>query len=685
MRRLAEGALELAAEVGAGEPGGAGHVLDADLIRVARVGEVPGPQQMPSLGVRTPSPQSRLARDDDRDLRGNTPRLRLARWRSDRRRSPSAVRGAGRGSRPRSGWRCSARSAGGRCACRGTGPSRRSPSRSSPWPRSPTCGDAARRGRGGAAARPRPSAALALAAASLPFVVEGHFGILGTGFDPDMSQHLLSADHLAHGGGSQLLRQGYPLGPHVDRRRPEQGPRHRPGPGLRRTCRRGRDPRPADGARRLRRRAAAVAGRRRPRRRPRLHGRLLLRPGRLQGGDAGALRARLRPRAARGGPQPRLARRLPPLRPGGADRRRLGLCLQLPGVGLAGRRPRSSGSPSSAASSRRPATGPAALRALGLALLAFLVLVAPEIGRMVEFHSFETFDPNGPGLGNLFGRISPAEALGIWPSGDFRLSPGDGAVPALGYYLGAAFAGDPARLRARPLPAPPRVRDPLRALPRSPASTWRRGSAAPPTRRPRRSRSRRRSPPLVILVPLLRRPVGVLYLLAAGGCSLLAFANAPVGPTDYSPALTGLRPLVAADSTLVLASRRLLDEEQGERYIAWELRGGRVCIEAAEPKQAGQAAPRGPLRRHRRRRCIRSRPAPYPGLRLRSASTPTRSGKRRSPPPGQERLPPDRRPPGAARPCAVVLSGDFFHTGGVVNSPLGSSSARMCGSFSARG
>ena len=73
-------------------------------------------------------------------------------------------------------------------------------------------------------------------------------------------------------------------------------------------------------------------------------------------------------------------------------------------------------------------------------MLLFTVLVAPEIGRMIDFHKFETFDPNGPGLGNLFGQVSPFEALGIWPSGDFRLAPGDGAVPALGYYLGAAFA-----------------------------------------------------------------------------------------------------------------------------------------------------------------------------------------------------------------------------------------------------
>ena len=59
-----------------------------------------------------------------------------------------------------------------------------------------------------------PVVVLAAIAASLPFIVEGHFGILGTSFNPDMSQHLLAADQLAHGHSGQLIRQGYPLGPH---------------------------------------------------------------------------------------------------------------------------------------------------------------------------------------------------------------------------------------------------------------------------------------------------------------------------------------------------------------------------------------------------------------------------------------------------------------------------------------
>jgi hypothetical protein len=42
---------------------------------------------------------------------------------------------------------------------------------------------------------------------------------------------------------------------------------------------------------------------------------------------------------------------------------------------------------------------------------------------------------------------------------------------------------------------------------------------------------------------------------------------------------------------LVLASRELLDEQHGTPYIAWELRGGRVCIEPDDA--AGGAPPSG--------------------------------------------------------------------------------------------
>lgn len=239
-------------------------------------------------------------------------------------------------------------------------------------------------------------------------------------------------------------------------------------------------------------------------------------------------------------------------------------------------------------------------RELGLALAVFAVLVLPELGRLIDFKQFETFDPNGPGLGNLFGQISPFEALGIWPSGDFRLAPGDGAVPALGYYLGVAFA--------------------LALFAYGLVWLWRRREAAilsglaaaalayaaarlvgtPYTA----AKAIEIGAPLValaILLPLLsaplflfvaddrkgtgeemRRVVAAGFVMAAGVCSLLALANAPVGPTSYSSTLSEYRKLVGEGPTLVLASPRLLEEEHGEPFLAWELRGGRVCIKSTD-------------------------------------------------------------------------------------------------------
>jgi hypothetical protein len=218
--------------------------------------------------------------------------------------------------------------------------------------------------------------------------------------------------------------------------------------------------------------------------------------------------------------------------------------------------------------------GPAAWRSVLYASLLFSILIAPEITRMIDFHSFETFDPNGPGLGNLFGQISPFEGLGIWPSGDFRLTPGAGAVPALGYYASAAFAsillvyGLVVCWRRRETAVIAGLAAALLAyaaarLGGTPYTAAKAIEIGAPLAA------------LAIVLPLLRRPVAWLYLLAAAGCSLLALANAPVGPSSYSPALTGLRDDVGEGPTL-------LTDEHGTPYIAWELRGGRVCIASEE-------------------------------------------------------------------------------------------------------
>ncbi len=432
----------------------------------------------------------------------------------------------------------------------------------------------------------------ALAAASLPFVVEGHFGILGTGFNPDMSQHLLAGDRLAGGHDSQLLNQGYPLGPHAIAVALHNGL----GIGLVQAF---------DGltiAVAVLAALTALAAFDDAPRLPRIAAALVVGLAYMvasyyaQGSFKETMQALFLLAfvlALREAARPDW--RGLPLRFVPAALIAVGSVYVYSYAGLiwlvaaaviwgalefvSSRFRASAGAPS-------PAMGPAVGRSVLWAVLLFGVLIAPEIGRMVEFRRFETFDPDGPGLGNLFGQVSPFEALGIWPSGDFRLSPGDGAVPALGYYLGAAFGAILLLYglvlcwlrRETAVVAGLLSVATVYALARL-AGTPYTASKAIVIAAPIAA--------LVILLPLLRRPVGVLYMAAAAGCSLLAFANAPVGPTHYWPQLTELRPLVAEDSTLVLAPPKLLAEEQGEPYLVWELRGGRVCIDQELPERFG--------------------------------------------------------------------------------------------------
>jgi hypothetical protein len=270
---------------------------------------------------------------------------------------------------------------------------------------------------------------------------------------------------------------------------------------------------------------------------------------------------------------------------------------------------------------------------IGIAVLVLVVLVAPEIGRMIDFHKFETFDPNGPGLGNLFGQISPFEALGIWPSGDFRLAPGDGAVPAAAYYLGAAFA---TVLLIYGIWACWRRRETIVLSGLAVAAVAYLAARVGGTAYTAAKAIEIAAPlcALTILLPLTRDAVwtfpvairqkgstalaaSVVFLGTAGLCSALALANAPVGPSSYSSALARLRPLVENGSTVVLASPELLEDDHGTNYIAWELRGGRVCIETRE--EADGKPPQGA--RYVVVEGSRHKP-PFKGLRLRKVASP---------------------------------------------------------------
>src|SRR6185503_1620351 len=284
---------------------------------------------------------------------------------------------------------------------------------------------------------------------SLPFFVEGRFGTLGTGLNPDMSQHLFAADALAHGEGGRLVSQGYPLGPHslvvatskltganlvhafdglmlaipVCAALASMALLEALAPWRRLAC------------------AALVAL-------PYMAASYLIQGAFKETMEAlfvlafaiglhEVRRDRLVGEDAFWAGAPRLLGAVPlaALAVGSV------YAYSFPGLfwligaaaiwALVELAVAARSEPGSAAALVRRATPSAAV-----AIAAAFVACAPEIGRMIDFASFETFDPSGPGLGNLFTPISPLEALGIWPSGDFRLDPGDGAVPAGVFYLG---------------------------------------------------------------------------------------------------------------------------------------------------------------------------------------------------------------------------------------------------------
>ena len=73
-----------------------------------------------------------------------------------------------------------------------------------------------------------------------------------------------------------------------------------------------------------------------------------------------------------------------------------------------------------------------------------VVAALPEIFRLASFSSFKAFNPSGTGptvgFGNLRQPLNPLEAFGIWPSGEFRITPANSTTPEIAFYLGALLA-----------------------------------------------------------------------------------------------------------------------------------------------------------------------------------------------------------------------------------------------------
>ena len=483
------------------------------------------------------------------------------------------------------------------------------------------------RGIGRAWALGWPVALLALAAASLPFLVEGRFGILGTGLNPDMSQHLFAADRLAADGTERLIAEGYPLGPHsLAVALSALGPTLvQAFGGITLATAVIASLAPLGLLERLgafRRVAAAL-----------LVGFAYMSAAYLtQGAFKETMQALFLLAFALGlaelaagklaGTGPARAVPLAVIAAGSAYAYSFPGLLWLAGaagiwalveVGLRARvsRPRA----------KRLVRG--GLAPVGIALGVFLALIAPELGRLADFASFETFDPDGAGLGNLFNPLSPLEALGIWPSGDFRLDPGAGFAPSAAFWAGAAVAALALAyglwwwLRRRELAVPAALAASallvayahLAGTPYQEAKAI--ALAAPlamlisiralatdaPTAKRVAGIIRRRG--IAELLPrsarAARRRLGVAALawaFAAGAaaCSLLALANGPVGPSRWDPALLEAGPLPG--STLVLAPDDYLRAEHGRDLVVWELRGGQVCVET-DPGPSAQAPPPG--------------------------------------------------------------------------------------------
>jgi hypothetical protein len=491
------------------------------------------------------------------------------------------------------------------------------------------------RGLRGAVRRGVPIELAAVALASLPFIVEWRFGVLGTGLNPDMSQHLFAVDRLVDGGSERLISSGYPLGPHsIVAALAATGPST----------------------------VHAFDG-------------LTLAVTVIACLAALALLERLSPwRRATGALLVAFAYLAAAYLAQGAFKETMQALFVLAfAVGLAeligdtdlpvfGRRVLLRGVPLAVLATGslyaysfpgilwlggafgvwaaielvRPAAAPgragarqralSAAPAVGAACALVVIAALPEVGRMIDFAKFESFDPAGAGLGNLFNRLSPLEALGIWPSGDFRLEPGGGAVPAAAFYLGAALAAGALaygllwwlRRGERAVPAALLAAVALWLYALIAGTPYQEAKAlvmvAPlamlisvraileraPTIAETRTILRRRS--IAFLFPGRRRDakerlvagaLGALFVAGAALSSILALVNAPVGPSGYSPALYELAPKLGTGSVLVIAPPTLLEDEHGADWIAWELRGNRVCVAAqgeATPTDVGASS-----------------------------------------------------------------------------------------------
>lgn len=218
--------------------------------------------------------------------------------------------------------------------------------------------------------------------------------------------------------------------------------------------------------------------------------------------------------------------------------------------------------------------GRPAAAAAGVAAGVALLLAAPDLDRLRDFADFRALDPdraNEGGLGNLRGHISPLEALGIWPTSEFRLSAGAGGLPAVAFYAGAALA-----LLALALGLPRWIRTHGWAVPAALAAALAvylgaRGLGTVYTA----AKALAVASPLIMLIALggllgdragYRRLLAAAVLVGVALSSFLVLRQAPVGPEDHMDELAEIRPVVEGEPVLFLGR---------DNFVLYSLRGSR--------------------------------------------------------------------------------------------------------------
>jgi hypothetical protein len=214
------------------------------------------------------------------------------------------------------------------------------------------------------------------------------------------------------------------------------------------------------------------------------------------------------------------------------------------------------------------------LRRLAPYLFGLIVVVAiataGEWSRIADFSRLSALNPDrfGSDLGNLAQALSPLEALGIWPAGEFDATPASAGAPAAVFYIGALIGLvalvlgllRDRRERSWTLPALLVAMAAVYVLAAIFSSPYIAAKALSIVA------------PVVMAIALRgtlagRGPalgLGIVLVVLAAGSSFLVIRDAPVGPEEHARQLESLRSYVAGEPVLFLGR---------DDFIGWELRG----------------------------------------------------------------------------------------------------------------